>query len=204
MHRRGKKATSYTSVSAAPLFGELLACQFADWLDLPARQAPADPRSRRARRTPCRRHSPLAPGQPPGPFRLAGILDSGTVRHSPAKPGKNLREFRPGRARKMVLNPGQPCRKSGVHGIIFSNELLDAIPVHRLGWDAAAKKMVRMGRRTPRWRLHLDQNAQISRIENPRHTFEAASRAASPPARRLHHGSLPRGGATGGGVPPGL
>jgi SAM-dependent MidA family methyltransferase len=28
----------------------------------------------------------------------------------------------------------------GVSGIIFSNELLDALPVHRLGWDASAQR----------------------------------------------------------------
>ena len=28
----------------------------------------------------------------------------------------------------------------GVRGIIFSNELLDAFPVRRLGWDAAASR----------------------------------------------------------------
>src|SRR5437016_13669123 len=28
---------------------------------------------------------------------------------------------------------------TGVRGIIFSNELLDAMPVHRLGWDAQTK-----------------------------------------------------------------
>ena len=33
----------------------------------------------------------------------------------------------------------------GVNGIIFSNELLDAFPVHRLGWDAAAHKWFEWG-----------------------------------------------------------
>jgi SAM-dependent MidA family methyltransferase len=33
----------------------------------------------------------------------------------------------------------------GVRGIIFSNELLDAFPVRRLGWDAAAKRWFEWG-----------------------------------------------------------
>jgi SAM-dependent MidA family methyltransferase len=36
--------------------------------------------------------------------------------------------------------------RTGVHGIIFSNELLDAFPVFRLGWDA-------VGRRWFEWRV---------------------------------------------------
>ena len=32
------------------------------------------------------------------------------------------------------------CESTGVNGIIFSNELLDAMPVHRLRWNAAEKK----------------------------------------------------------------
>jgi SAM-dependent MidA family methyltransferase len=32
-----------------------------------------------------------------------------------------------------------------VSGIIFSNELLDALPVHRLGWDASARRWFEWG-----------------------------------------------------------
>src|SRR5262249_1818028 len=33
----------------------------------------------------------------------------------------------------------------GIDGVIFSNELLDAMPVHRLGWDAGKKKWFEWG-----------------------------------------------------------
>jgi SAM-dependent MidA family methyltransferase len=36
-------------------------------------------------------------------------------------------------------------QNSKLTGVIFSNELLDAMPVHRLGWDAAAKKWFEWG-----------------------------------------------------------
>ena len=36
-------------------------------------------------------------------------------------------------------------RHSPLPGVIFSNELLDAMPVHRFGWDAAAKKWFEWG-----------------------------------------------------------
>jgi SAM-dependent MidA family methyltransferase len=35
--------------------------------------------------------------------------------------------------------------RCGVRGIIFSNELLDAMPVHRLGWDARSKTWFEWG-----------------------------------------------------------
>ncbi|HEX4645860.1 MAG TPA: SAM-dependent methyltransferase, partial [Verrucomicrobiae bacterium] len=34
---------------------------------------------------------------------------------------------------------------SGINGVIFSNELLDAMPVHRLGWDAGKKRWFERG-----------------------------------------------------------
>ncbi len=34
---------------------------------------------------------------------------------------------------------------NGIHGVIFSNELLDAMPVRRLGWDAASKRWYEFG-----------------------------------------------------------
>src|SRR6267154_6664463 len=34
---------------------------------------------------------------------------------------------------------------AGVRGVIFSNELLDAMPVHRLGWDAKQRQWFEWG-----------------------------------------------------------
>jgi SAM-dependent MidA family methyltransferase len=34
---------------------------------------------------------------------------------------------------------------SGINGVIFSNELLDAMPVHRIGWDADRKRWFEWG-----------------------------------------------------------
>jgi len=36
-------------------------------------------------------------------------------------------------------------KNSKLHGVLFSNELLDAFPVHRLGWDAKAKSWFEHG-----------------------------------------------------------
>ncbi|MBW8865656.1 MAG: SAM-dependent methyltransferase, partial [Verrucomicrobia bacterium] len=37
------------------------------------------------------------------------------------------------------------AQDSKLHGIFFSNELLDALPVHRLGWDATKKEWFEWG-----------------------------------------------------------
>jgi SAM-dependent MidA family methyltransferase len=47
---------------------------------------------------------------------------------------------------RSVSCPQQASRKAPfVRGVIFSNELLDALPVHRLGWDAAARRWFEWG-----------------------------------------------------------
>src|SRR5262249_18404991 len=37
------------------------------------------------------------------------------------------------------------CRASRITGVIFANELLDAMPVRRFGWDAKGKKWFEWG-----------------------------------------------------------
>lgn len=123
----------YTSVSVGRLFGELLARRFADWLG--------------------------ALG--PGPLQLAeaGAHDgqlahdilSWLAAHRPQlfarihywiiEPSLNRQEWQ-----RLKLESFAPrvewfaglhaLPASGVHGVIFSNELLDAFPVHRVAWDA--------------------------------------------------------------------
>ena len=51
-----------------------------------------------------------------------------------------------GRVRREGPLGGRPSELAGrVRGVVFSNELLDAMPVHRLGWDAEAGELVRVG-----------------------------------------------------------
>ena len=51
------------------------------------------------------------------------------------------------------------ARRRVLAAIIFSNELLDAMPVHRLGWDAASRRMVRVGRGASRRTICLAKAA---------------------------------------------
>ena len=138
----GRKGDYFTSVSVGSLFGELLAHRFAGWLV-------ALPQGKR---------QILEAGAHDGQLALDmlrrfkthrpdvldsleyWILEPSVIRRQFQE--RTLAEFQ-GRVRWFdrwaALPPG------GVRGVIFSNELLDAMPVHRLGWDAARGKWFEWG-----------------------------------------------------------
>jgi SAM-dependent MidA family methyltransferase len=138
----GRHGDFYTSASTGPLFGKLLAFQFSAWLEI----------------------------LPPGPVdlveagahdgQLAADLLDWLVSHRPELCS---------RLRYILLEPS-PTRQSwqqrplekfagmvhwrrevaelgteGIRGIFFSNELLDAFPVHRLGFDAKERSWFEWG-----------------------------------------------------------
>ena|ERR1051326_8561491 len=133
----GRNGDFYTSVSVGNLFGELLALQFADWL------------------TECQ--SETLPVQ---------IVEAGAHRGHLAKDVLTwLREHRPDlfhRLQYCIIEPSSVRQQwqslilaefknvqwlsrithqaSHFRGIIFSNELLDSLPVRRLAWNAATKR----------------------------------------------------------------
>jgi SAM-dependent MidA family methyltransferase len=129
-----------TSVSVGPLFGELLAFEFAHWAggaEGPRRLVEAGAHDGR-----------LAADLLGWLRRQRPQLDSG-LEYWILEPSarrqewqrKRLAEFAP-RVRWAGAWAGVPAAG---YRIIFSNELLDAMPVHRLGWDAAAKAWFEWG-----------------------------------------------------------
>ncbi len=138
--RVGRTGDFYTSVSVGSLFGELLAFQFAEWL--------ADGPRGKCHWVEAGAHD--------------GKLASDILSH--------LHQFRPQlfeRIEYCIIEPS-PARQQWqrkllaafdgkvrwfdslaalptVRGVIFSNELLDAFPVHRVGWDAAAQQWFEWG-----------------------------------------------------------
>jgi SAM-dependent MidA family methyltransferase len=125
----------YTSVSVGPLFGELLAFQFADWLEqLDARCsmlaiAEAGAHDGRLAADILRWLRQQRP-------RLFKRLQYLVVEPSAQRRGwqrETLREFEPHVRWLPKLADAE------LYGVLFSNELLDAMPVHRLGWDAKQK-----------------------------------------------------------------
>ena len=123
--RIGKYGDYYTSVSVGPLFGELLAFQFAKWLE----DVPGPVQIVEA-------------GAHDGQLALdiLSVLPKGLLERLEywiVEPSENrqkwqqqtLNEFA-GKVRWFSAFP------EAVTGVIFSNELLDSLPFNRVGWDA--------------------------------------------------------------------
>jgi SAM-dependent MidA family methyltransferase len=141
-HRIGATGDFYTSVSVGPVFGRLLANQFARWLnDLDQ-----------------------------GPWQLieAGAHD-GQLAYDLLDQFQQRDDATFERLEYLIIEPS-PTRRhqqritlaafarkirwvetwadpalSRVQGIIFGNELLDAFPVHRIGWDRPAQSWFEWG-----------------------------------------------------------
>jgi SAM-dependent MidA family methyltransferase len=140
----GRHGDYYTSVSVGPLFGELLARQFAAWLEelrgpVCLVEAGAH-RGHLARDILCWLRS-----QRPALFQAIQycIVEPSAKRQEWQR--SILAEFKPqirwvkslAACSQSINDRASEDSERGVHGIIFSNELLDSMPVHRFGWDAA-------------------------------------------------------------------
>jgi SAM-dependent MidA family methyltransferase len=154
----GRHGDFYTSVGVGELFGQLLAFQFAEWLETlnpPARRSAAktaqpstlnlveagahDGQLARDILTWLQLNRP----------ELFDLLEYRVIEPSPRRQewqGETLREFTP-RVRWFsdFNNLKLQTSNSKPNGVIFSNELLDAMPVHRFGWDAAKKTWFEWG-----------------------------------------------------------
>jgi SAM-dependent MidA family methyltransferase len=140
--RIGRAGDFITSVSAGSLFGELLACQIASWFEA------SDDSPRQL----------VEAGAHDGQFAFDVL--AWTVRHRPAlfetleywlvEPSSRRQSWQREKLDKFAdrvrwVKSLDELAASGVNGLIFSNELLDAFPVHRLGWDAVAQEWFEWG-----------------------------------------------------------
>jgi len=134
----GRRGDFFTSVSVGPVFGELLAFQFAQWLEniAPPGQwhiVEAGAHDGQLALDILRWLRRLRP-------RLFAGLEYRVVEPSPVR--RAWQEERLGKEFpnvKWAGGFGEPGL-GRVWGVIFSNELLDAMPAHRLCWDAAGKQ----------------------------------------------------------------
>jgi SAM-dependent MidA family methyltransferase len=135
--KTGRRGDFFTSVSVGSLFGELLAFQFADWIEelqcanFKVRIVEAGAHDGRLAKDILlwlREYRPKIFN----PIEYC-IVEPSLRRQRWQK--QTLREF--DSKVRYVSEPGN--LDDGVCGIMFSNELLDAMPVHRLGWDAKNK-----------------------------------------------------------------
>ena len=150
----GRRGDYYTSASVGNLFGELLALQFAAWLEAGAEAG---------------RPQIVEAGAHGG--SLARDILTWMLRYRPAlydrmqycivEPSEKRRAWQ----RRTLAEFGDKVRwveklgalpgaadsqasglmPAGIRGIIFSNELLDAMPVRRLGWDAKRRAWFEWG-----------------------------------------------------------
>jgi SAM-dependent MidA family methyltransferase len=137
----GRRGDFYTSASVGDLFGQLLAFQFAEWLD------ELKSKSSRLRIVEAGAHNGqlatdiLAWLQSCRPSLFEEleycIIEPSATRQKWQR--ETLKDF----DGKLRWLSGFDSER--FDGIIFSNELLDAFPVHRLGWDAGQKKWFEWG-----------------------------------------------------------
>lgn len=138
--RVGRQGDFYTSVSTGSLFGEMLAFQFAEWLGgLDAGNT---------------RPSIVEAGAHDGRLardiltwlqsRRPGLFER--LDYSIIEPSESRQEWQRETLRDFPVHWHAGFDSlGGINGIIFSNELLDAFPVHRFGWDARRKKWFEWG-----------------------------------------------------------
>ena len=156
----GRRGDYYTSVSVGSLFGELLAFQFAEWLGAKAQPgaglAPGEPSAEPVEIVEAGAHrGELARDiltwmrrQRQGLFqRLTYWIVEPSDRRRQWQE-TTLADFggKVRCAKGLSQLASEPAgHLASVHRIVFANELLDALPVHRLGWDAKARTWFEWG-----------------------------------------------------------
>jgi SAM-dependent MidA family methyltransferase len=152
----GRHGDFYTSVGVGELFGQLLAFQFAEWLE-DVRIADCELRIVEAGAHDGRLAKDILAWLRSNRMERLNQIEYWILEPSARRQewqGETLREFAP-RVRWFSgfqsLLQERTCHSSPathhppLRGVIFSNELLDAMPVHRLGWDAQNKKWFEWG-----------------------------------------------------------
>jgi SAM-dependent MidA family methyltransferase len=138
----GRKGDFFTSVSVGPLFGQLLAARFAGWLaQIPGKtvqlvEAGAhDGRLARDILAWFQGHHP----------EVWSRLEYGLIEPSRRRRTWQATQLQPFADRVRWFQSPEELGHRGVHGVIFSNELLDAFPVTRLQWCARTRSWRELG-----------------------------------------------------------
>jgi len=152
----GRHGDFYTSVGVGELFGQLLAFQFAEWLETLNPQ-PSTFNLVEAGAHDGRLAKDILAWLQLNRPELLDQIEYWIIEPSARRQewqGETLREFAP-RVRwfagfqsllqERTCHSSPATRHPPLRGVIFSNELLDAMPVHRFGWDAQNKKWFEWG-----------------------------------------------------------
>jgi len=147
----GRRGDFYTSVSVGNLFGELLAFQFAEWL---AEVKSLNPQLSTFSLIEAGAHDGRLAVDILNWLQLSRPKLFAQIEYCIIEPSARRQEWQ-----RETLKPFAPrvrwfpdfedlkskIKNSKLAGIIFSNELLDAMPVHRFGWDAKTKNWFEWG-----------------------------------------------------------
>ncbi len=193
--RLGRAGDYYTSVSVGAVFGDLLAFQFAGW----ARAAGGEAwqileAGAHDGRLAADVLGGLAQREPDALERLEYWI----LEPSPTRRGWQAERLGTWSTRVRWFATWDELPALGVAGVIFANELLDSLPVHRLGWDSAGQRWFEWGVGLVSdeftW-VRLPWSAESARAQcqaerederrEPRHVAtprEVRSQAALPPA----------------------
>jgi SAM-dependent MidA family methyltransferase len=139
----GRGGDFCTSVSVGPLFGGLLAAQIADWLDAEGGDGPLALVEAGAHDGQLAHDILAALGR-----RRPDLLDR--IHYWLIEPSVQRQNWQRLKLENVASRVGwvagfDQLPPSGVRGVILSNELLDAFPVHRLGWDARRRRWFEWG-----------------------------------------------------------
>jgi SAM-dependent MidA family methyltransferase len=131
--RIGRQGDFYTSVSVGRLFGELLAFQFAEWIESSSPQA--------FRLIEAGAHDGQLASDILTWFRDQRSELFGAMEYTVVEPSPRRQAWQRSRLDKFAgqvrwLKALDDLAAKDGSGVIFSNELLDAFPVHVLRWDA--------------------------------------------------------------------
>ncbi len=138
----GRRGDFFTNVSIGSMFGELLAFKFAEWLDPP--------------RTTIRSPQIVEAGAHDGSLAadiLTWLRDhrpdlAHSVQYCIVEPSPRRREWQHNTLKQFAGSVewiSNLSNTTSVSGIIFANELLDAMPVHRWRWNATSKSWSEWG-----------------------------------------------------------
>lgn len=141
--RVGQSGDFYTSVSTGPLFGELLAQQFLQWI-----ATRPDASHRPWTWMECGAHDArLAQDLLTSLEALPDRALAARVRYAILEPSPQRRAWQQSTLARWKdrVEWLDAWPQDGVQGVILSNELLDAFPVHRIGWKAVARDWFEWG-----------------------------------------------------------
>lgn len=138
----GGRGDYYTSVSVGRLFGGLLARQFTEWLEA---LGPGPLHLIEAGAHDGQLALDILNGLAARRPDLLGRVDYWLIEPSVDRQNRQRLKLENFSGRVNWFAGWEAAPAGGVRGVIFSNELLDAFPVHRVAWDAQRRLWVEWG-----------------------------------------------------------